>query len=264
MTVHKPSEEHAAFRQQRLAMLTGPRGSLSMIAMPEITATPRTFDALPGWWSRCDGADGVSVSAAAADNLRIDGRVLDGTTVVGPQANMRFSETVTAGVGQEVDGTWYLQVSDTESAALAAFAELETYAYDAAWIIDARYRARPESDRPSLVGRQGSDELHRRDSPAQVEFTLLGEAHCLAVLATAFDDWATVNFTDQTSGSETPSAGRILAIPRGTDRTITLDFNRAMLPPHESSSVYPCPVPPSGNHLPMEVRAGERALRFDA
>lgn len=44
-----------------------------MIAMPEITATPRTFDALPGCWSRSDGADGV-----------------------------------TAGVAQEVDGTWFL------------------------------------------------------------------------------------------------------------------------------------------------------------
>lgn len=264
MTVHKPTTAHDAFRQQRLAMLTGPQGSLSMIAMPEITATPRTFDALPGCWRRSDVVGGVTVSAVAADNLKIDGRLLDGTAVVDPKASLRFSQTVTAGVGQEVDGTWYLQVSDTESATLAAFAELETFAYDEAWIIDARYRARPETERPSLVGRQGSDALHQRDSPAEVTFTLLGEEHCLAVLATAFDGWATVNFTDQTSGSETPRAGRILAIPRGSDRTIALDFNRAMLLPHESSSVYPCPVPPRGNHLPMEVRAGERALRFDA
>lgn len=75
-------------------------------------------------------------------------------------------------------------------------------------------------------------------------------------------EWVTVNFTDGTSGSQTPSTGRILVLPRMSDGPVVVAFNQAMLLPHESSSVYPCPVPPAGNHLPMAVTAGERALRF--
>lgn len=262
MTDHQPSTDPEAFRQQRLAMLTGPGGSLSMVAMPAITTSPRTFEGLPGTWSCPDATEGVSVTATTGDDLQVDGNQLDGTAVLGPQSLLRFSKTVTARVAPEVDGTWFLQVADSDSPNLAAFEGLETYDVDPGWVVDARYRSRAEADRQILTGRLGSDEQHQRSSPGDVEFTLGGQTHCLAVYAMFMPGWMTLNFTDETSGSQTPSAGRILALRLGADGPVVLDFNQAMLLPHESSSVYPCPVPPAGNHLPVAVTAGERAVRF--
>lgn len=112
MTNTQPTAEHVAFKTQRQAMLTAPNGRLSMIAMPAITATAHTFDGLPGSWRRFEQGDGVEVSATVADHLEIDGHLLDGVAVVTPASDIRFSDTVTAGVGQEVDGTWFFQVSD--------------------------------------------------------------------------------------------------------------------------------------------------------
>lgn len=257
-----PPTDHDAFRRQRLQMLTGPGGSLSMIAMPAITTVPRTFEGFPGTWS-CPDALGVSVTATTADDLLVDGELLVGTAVLGPGSSVTFSDTVSARVAQEVDGTWYLQVSDTKSANLADFDSVETYDYDPAWVVDARYHPRVETDRPTMAGRLGSGDLHRRDSPGDVGFTMLGQQHRLAVYATFSADWVSVNFTDLTSRSETPSAGRIMMLPRENDSAVVLDFNRAMLLPHESSGVYPCPLPPEGNHLPVAVTAGERAVRFN-
>lgn len=256
----KANSEREAFTQRRLAMLAGPGGSLSMVAMPEITATNQSFTDISGSWRY--SAEGVIATASAADELTVDGHVLDGTEVLNPSSKIVFSKTRTATVGQEVDGTWYLQVSDSAAPNLEAFAELEMYPYDEAWVVEATYRRRAETDRASMAGRLGSDELHRRDSPGDVEFTLQGEKQSLAVYATFSPQFVTVNFTDRTSGSETPATGRILGMPRPSEGPVVLDFNQAMLLPHESSSVYPCPMPPTGNDLPVEVRAGERAVRF--
>lgn len=233
-----------------------------MVAMPTITHDPRTFPGLPGTWSCSDAADDVVVTATADEDLQVDGRRLDGTARLNPQSLLRFSTTVSARVGQEVDGTWFLQVADTDSPNLAAFTGLDTYDFDPAWIVDARYRSRPELERTTLAGRLGSSEPHRRNTPGDVEFTVGGQEYRLAVYAVFMPDWVTINFTDLTSGSQTPLAGRILALPAMSDGPVVLDFNQAMLLPHESSSVYPCPVPPAGNHLPIEVNAGEKALLF--
>lgn len=229
---------------------------------PAITTSPQIFEGLPGIWSCLDATAGVSVTATTDDDLQIDGHRLDGTAVLGPESLLRFSDTVTAQVAQEVDGTWFLQVADAESPHLAAFEGLETYDVDPNWVFEAHYRSRAEAERPTLAGRLGRDEQHTRSCPGDVEFTLDNHLHRLAVYASFMPGWFTVNFTDETSGSQTPSAGRILGLPLTSDSPVTLDFNQAMLLPHESSSVYPCPMPPAGNHLPIAVTAGERALRF--
>lgn len=96
MTEREPNSGPEPFRQQRPAMLTGPGGSLSMVAMPAITPWPRTFEALPGTWSCPDATAGVQVTATADDDLCIDGHQLEGTALLGPTSRLRFSATVSA------------------------------------------------------------------------------------------------------------------------------------------------------------------------
>lgn len=87
MTERRSELNPETFRQQRLALLTGPGGSLSMIAMPAITSTPQTFDGLPGVWSCPDAsAAGVSVTVSKHDNVQIIGHQLEGTDTARPGA----------------------------------------------------------------------------------------------------------------------------------------------------------------------------------
>jgi len=67
-----------------------------------------------------------------------------------------------------------------------------------------------------------------------------------------------VNFRDLTSGKSTYGSGRFLhpAWPQGGQ--VELDFNRAFSPPCAFTPFAICPLPIKANHLPLEVKAGER------
>ena len=65
-------------------------------------------------------------------------------------------------------------------------------------------------------------------------------------------------FSDATSGESTYSVGRFLMMAPNTDGTITLDFNKAYLPPCAFSYNFNCPMPPAENRFDFAVLAGEK------
>ena len=65
-------------------------------------------------------------------------------------------------------------------------------------------------------------------------------------------------FSDATSDVSTYSVGRFLMVAPNPDGTITLDFNRAFLPPCAFSYNFNCPMPPAQNRFPFAVTAGEK------
>lgn len=67
-----------------------------------------------------------------------------------------------------------------------------------------------------------------------------------------------INFRDGTTDAGTYPAGRFVElIPIAGDR-YTLDLNRAFNPYCAYSSVFPCPIPWSGNLIAARVEAGEK------
>ncbi len=74
-----------------------------------------------------------------------------------------------------------------------------------------------------------------------------------------------VPFRDLTSGSETYGAGRyLLDTAKGADlgsagSQLVLDFNFAYNPSCAYDPQWVCPLAPRPNHLPISVRAGEKA-----
>ena len=68
-----------------------------------------------------------------------------------------------------------------------------------------------------------------------------------------------VPFADETSGKETYAAGRYLDLDRTATNIYLVDFNRAYNPYCAYNPKYDCPYPPRENHLPLAIRAGERA-----
>ena len=65
-------------------------------------------------------------------------------------------------------------------------------------------------------------------------------------------------FGDATNGDSTYSVGRFLFVAPNADGTITLDFNRAVLPPCAFSYAFNCPLPPKQNRFPVPITAGEK------
>lgn len=71
-----------------------------------------------------------------------------------------------------------------------------------------------------------------------------------------------VPFTDESCGFDSYSAGRYLDISELDDRSdYLLDFNYSYNPYCAYNKKYTCPLVPPENHLPFEVRAGERKYK---
>jgi len=73
-------------------------------------------------------------------------------------------------------------------------------------------------------------------------------------------------FSDATTGTESYGGGRYLIdaikgadLGLDADGRLILDFNFAYNPSCALNDAYTCPLSPPGNHLPVPVRAGERA-----
>ncbi|MEV7714647.1 DUF1684 domain-containing protein, partial [Streptomyces sp. NPDC088270] len=73
--------------------------------------------------------------------------------------------------------------------------------------------------------------------------------------------WAV--FADATSGSGSYRFRFLRPSAPAGDGGVTVDFNRALLPPCAFADHFICPFPPPGNTLPLAVEAGERN-RVDA
>jgi uncharacterized protein (DUF1684 family) len=102
------------------------------------------------------------------------------------------------------------------------------------------------------------DDGHTRDEviPGRITFERDGTEYDLA----AFKSGRALQlvFGDTTNGDSTYSVGRFLFLAPNPDGTITLDFNRAVLPPCAFSYAFNCPLPPQQNRFPFAVEAGEK------
>lgn len=101
-----------------------------------------------------------------------------------------------------------------------------------------------------------------------LHFNLLGTAFTLNVYRSpevnskpGYEDYLFVPFTDLTNGNETYDVGRYLEmrIPEGD--SVVIDFNLAYNPYCSYNPGYSCPIPPKVNHLPVEIRAGEKKFK---
>ncbi len=163
-----------------------------------------------------------------------------------------------------------LRFWDSESPALRTFDSIATFDHDPQWVIEATFT-------PVSAGRTIPFE-HIRDNggarqlvvPGDITFHHDGVDHHFA----AFDDGGVLLlvFGDPTNGrtddTGTYGAGRFLFVQRsdggafGEPGTVTLDFNRAFVPPCGFSAEYNCPLPPAQNRFATPVEAGEKRVIF--
>lgn len=232
---------------------------LSLVGVHEVKVQAEKLGDLPGTWR--EGPNGVTLTATAKDNITINGESVTSEISLDPGVEISLSPNRTARVGREVYGVWFVKVWDKNAPSLKTFDHIETYPYNLDWEIAAELKL-GDPTRSFQVARMTDAALSDpRYAPADVHFNWKGENYNLVCLATFVDTMLMVSFTDATSGSETPFSGRMLILPNGPDGHVVLDFNQAMLPPHEFSDAVPCPSTLRQNRLPFAVTAGEKAIR---
>jgi uncharacterized protein (DUF1684 family) len=75
-----------------------------------------------------------------------------------------------------------------------------------------------------------------------------------------YKDYLFIPFKDRTNGLDSYGGGRYIDL-KTTDlknNTFVLDFNKAYNPYCAYSDGYNCPIPPTANHLAVEINAGEK------
>ena len=255
--------EYEAWRAARWDEVAGPNGKVKYFVRATISGGDhQVVDGVPGVW-RTTEAGALTVTAAAEDGVQVDGAAVHGTVEVPDGARLEFPGGHT-GFAAGGNGGYGVAVMDHRAVARSGLRGIETYPYDPAWVLEGEYRLAPAGRRIEVGRLTSPRSTEPISAPADLVVTIGGTEHALAVV----EDWPgarVVIFTDATSGTDTPEIGRWLLVPPPEPgHPVVVDFNQAILSHHHlAPAVFTCPLSPPGNHLPMRIEAGERALAYD-
>ncbi len=149
---------------------------------------------------------------------------------------------------------------DSGSEAIQNFKAIATFAFNPEWILKGTFTPAPAGR--TIPFEYLRDNGFSRDLvvPGDIDIEIGGELYKLH----AFDDAGKLllTFADATGQSVNPDEktylpGRFLFVIQGEGNEVTLDFNRAFVPPCGFSYAYNCPLPPPQNRIAVAVKAGE-------
>ena len=246
--------EWEAWKAERVARLTGERGWLSVVALRWLAPGVNHVEGLPGTFTLREGR--VELVARPVDGYAVGGvpverRVLASDASPVPDLLSLGNRSVMV---LERGGKLALRVWDGDAAARRGFEGIETFPFDLAWRVLARWEAWPTPRPVEVVDVTGS--VATRLVPGRAIFTMGGRE--LSLEPTAEGDRLAFVFRDATAGVETYGSGRFLTADGPRDGGLVLDFNRAFNPPCAYTPFATCPLPRPGNVLPIRVTAGER------
>ena len=264
-------EEVRAFREARVARLTGPAGWLSLVNKTWIgegtttVGSDETCDiVLPagrapervgtftrsGFEVRFESAPGVEVTsngeAVASLVMRSDAEPEPHRLMIGPFVVELIRRA----------GDFAVRVRDPDSPARREFAGIPCFEVNAASWIPARFEADTESITRELIDSDGRPQKAR--SVGMAVFEVAGTPCRLRLFDEDHGRRLFVLFADATNRDETYGAGRFLYAPLPSSGRVILDFNKAFNPPCAFTAFASCPLPPPENRLPVRMEAGEK------
>lgn len=259
-----PEEELATFRSRRDQAVAQPFGALALATTQWIDSQVDSAQAVwgvPGTWAPLPaGESGLTLTAVSADDIRVNGELVDGDVVVAGKdtvepASIVFSDTVQGFVIAGHAGNYALRVWDANSEAIQNFGGIDAYPYNSDWVVEAQFTELPDA---SLPFEHSKDEGETREVrvPGEISFTKDGVDYALAAISSGRA--LQIVFSDATSGVDTYSVGRFLFVAPDASGTVTLDFNHAVLPPCGFSYAFNCPMPPKQNRFTGAIEAGEK------
>lgn len=257
------AREQEAWRAQRAANLRKPEGWLTVAGLLWLQEGENRFGSDPSNDLVFPGRVPARLGVARVEGGRV-------TVSVDPSADVRLQGEPVTEVALVADETvltcgpvsWFLierggrpafRVRDQEAKTLREFRGLDWFPVDPAWRVEARLEPGERKVKvPTILGT-----TEEATSPGVLVFEVGGRPGRLVTVEEG--DQLFVIFADRTNGRETYGSGRFLyaAKPDAGGRTV-LDFNRATCPPCAYTPYASCPLPPPGNRLDLEVRAGEK------
>jgi uncharacterized protein len=251
----------ATYHERRELSVVQPKGSLALVNTQWIDSE-QTIWGVPGTWAPLpEGESGLLLTAAAADNIRVDGDLVDGAVVVRGKndpnpSEIVFSDTVTGFVIASETGSYALRVWDANSEGIQEFGSIDAFTYNPDWVITAKWSEIPGGKAMGFEHLKDDGATRAEVIPGDITFTKDGVDYDLAAYKAGRA--LQLVFADATSGDSTYSVGRFLFVAPNADGTITLDFNRAILPPCAFSYNFNCPLPPKQNRFAVAIDAGEK------
>ena len=257
-TTQSPEDLLAIYRERRELAVAQPKGNLALVNTQWVDAE-QTIWGVPGSWAPTE--TGLVVTATAADGIVVDGAVVDGSALVRAKnqpepSDIDFGSTKSGFVIAGENGTFALRVWDSSSEDIQKFGAIDAFPYNPEWIITASFTENPEGTTLGFEHLKDNGKTRDEVIPGSITFTKDGVDYNLA----AFKAGRALQlvFADATSGDSTYSVGRFLFVAPNPDGTITLDFNRAVLPPCAFSYNFNCPMPPKQNRFAVPIEAGEK------
>jgi uncharacterized protein (DUF1684 family) len=262
-TTATPAEQFATFHSRRELSVVQPKGSLALVNTQWIDSE-QTIWGVPGTWAPLPaGESGLTLTATAADGIRVDGVLIDGAAVVrGKDAptpsEITFNDTTSGFVIASEAGSYALRVFDSNSEGIQEFGSISAFDYNPEWVVTGTFTELPDGTTVGFEHLKDDGKSRELPVPGEITFTKGGVDYNLA----AFKAGRALQlvFSDSTSGDSTYSVGRFLFVAPNADGTITLDFNRAILPPCAFSYAFNCPMPPKQNRFSVPIEAGEKQV----
>ncbi|HEY9499964.1 MAG TPA: DUF1684 domain-containing protein [Terrimesophilobacter sp.] len=259
-TMTAPEAELATFRERRNLAVVQPKGNLALVNTQWIDSAQAVWG-VPGTWAPLPaGQSGLTLTAGAADGIRVDGELVDGEVVVAGKdadvpAEITFSDTVTGFVIAGPQGNYALRVWDANSEGIQNFGGIDAYPYNPEWVVQARFTELPGMTIP-FEHSKDEGETRELEVPGEISFSKDGVDYSLAAIKSGRA--LQIVFSDATSGVDSYSVGRFLFVAPDAAGNVTLDFNRAVLPPCGFSYAFNCPMPPKQNRFAVAIEAGEK------
>jgi uncharacterized protein (DUF1684 family) len=148
-----------------------------------------------------------------------------------------------------------IRLKDKESAVLAGFTGVDSFAIDPSWRIEARFEPYDPPKKikvPNIIGTDFDE-----TSPGALVFERDGATYRLEPTGEPGDELFLV-FGDATNGHQTYGGGRFLYVPAPKDGKAVVDFNKAYNPPCVFTPYATCPLPPRQNKLALRIEAGDK------
>jgi uncharacterized protein (DUF1684 family) len=151
-----------------------------------------------------------------------------------------------------------IRLKDSNSKARQAFKGQHWFPIDESYKVTVRLEAYPEPKEvmvPNVLGGK-----FKMKSPGTLKFALKGKEYSLQPVVEE-DETLFIIFSDKSNLNETYTSGRFLYADKAVNGEAVLDFNKAQNPPCAFTPYATCPLPPVGNNLDVEIKAGEK--RYD-
>ena len=253
-------QQFATYHERREQAVVQPKGNLALVNTQWIDSE-QTIWGVPGKWA--PAKNGLTVFASYDEGIVVDGiAVEDEALVLGADSDtpseLVFNDHTVGTVIKNAAGEYGLRVWDAKSEAIQEFGSISVFPYNPDWVITASWKELPEAT--TMGFEHLKDEGSTRDEviPGEITFSKDGVDYNLAAFKAGRA--LQIVYADTTNGDSTYSVGRFLYVAPNADGTITLDFNRGVLPPCAFSYNYNCPLPPKQNRFAIPIEAGEKMV----